>query len=475
MSFTQFRQQLQTALDTGTLWRSVIGEGQMIPGLYGDVALAYADYVASGRALRQVEAFVSEQVLPFYANSHTELSFCGAYITGLRLQARQEISRLVAAGPEDAVIFAGSGATAGINRLVQLFAIEQAVDPVVLMGPYEHHSNILPWRESKARIVEIAEAPTGGPDLVQLEAILRENAGSDLLIGSFSAASNVTGIVTDTDAVTRLLKRHGALSVWDYAGGGPYLPITMGTGDTHKDAIVVSPHKFPGGPGASGLMIVNTKAVRLDRPSWPGGGTVTFVSPWDHDYAQSLEAREEAGTPNIIGDIRAALVFIVKDVIGAERIDAREHSYAQIAETRWSASPQIKILAGEIAGRLPIFSLVIRDDAGRVVSPLLLTMMLSDIYGIQVRGGCSCAGPYGHRLLGIDQKQSQQMQVDIRAGDTREKPGWVRLNFSYMMEEATVLRIVDAVAELSRDWQQHLPHYTIDARTGQPTRNLRAA
>ena len=475
MPFTQFRQDLNNALQDGSLWTSVLGEGRMIPGLYDDVALTYADYVASGRALRQIEDFVAEQVLPFYANSHTESSYCGSYITTLRNQARKEIATLVEAGPEDAVIFAGSGATAGINRLVRLFAIDEAQAPVVIIGPYEHHSNILPWRETKAKIIEIQEAPTGGPDMDQLRAALNDHAASDLVIGSFSAASNVTGIITDTDAVTRVLKAHGALAVWDFAGGGPYLPISMSSGDTKKDAIVVSPHKFPGGPGASGILVVNGQAVRLDRPSWPGGGTVTYVSPWEHDYAQSLEAREEAGTPNIIGDIRAALAFVVKDVIGDERIQEREHHYSALAEKAWANTPEITILGGEVANRLPIFSLVIRDQNGQAVSPLLITMMLSDIYGVQVRGGCSCAGPYGHRLLEIDAERAHEMRADIVAGNTREKPGWVRLNFSYMMQEDTAKRIAAAVEELSRTWQTHLPYYTIDARTGQPTRNLHAA
>lgn len=273
MSLSHFRQLITAAKTDGSLFDSVIGEGVKIPGLYGPVELTYADYVASGRALRQVEEFVQTQVLPFYANSHTESSFTGAHMTALRNAARSEIGRLCGTGPDHAVVFAGSGATAGINRLVSLFGVEKAQDPVILIGPYEHHSNILPWRETKARLIEVDEAPEGGPCMTQLTAILQENSDSDLIIGSFSAASNVTGIVTDTDAVTRLLKAHGALAVWDYAGGGPYLPIDMAAGtDAQKDAVVVSPHKFPGGPGASGVLIVNRAAVVADRPSWPGVG-----------------------------------------------------------------------------------------------------------------------------------------------------------------------------------------------------------
>lgn len=476
MSLSHFRQMIVAAKEDGSLFQSVIGEGVKIPGLYGDVALTYADYVASGRALRQVEGYVQEHVLPFYANSHTESSFTGAHMTALRGQARAEIARLCGAGADHAVVFAGSGATAGINRLVSLFGVEEAQDPVVLIGPYEHHSNILPWRETKARVVEIPEAPEGGPCLQRLAEVLMAHRGSDLIIGSFSAASNVTGIVTDTDAVTRLLKSHGALAVWDYAGGGPYVPIDIAAGtDAQKDAIVVSPHKFPGGPGASGVMIVNRGAVVAERPSWPGGGTVTYVSSQAHDYADSLEAREEAGTPNIIGDIRAALAFIVKDVIGTDEIAARETRYAAMGVAGWEGNAQIQLLGPQGGHRLPIFSFLMRDGRGQVVSPLLITMMLSDVYGVQVRGGCSCAGPYGHRLLGIDETLSRQMRDSIRAGITVEKPGWVRLNFSYMMDEATVARIIAAVNDLTQTLDQHSCHYVIDAQTGQPTRVRPAA
>ncbi len=329
MTLETFKAELAQAASDGSLAKGLVGEGMMIPGPAGEVPLVYADYVASGRALQQVEAFIATQVLPYFANSHTEASFCGAYVTRLRRAARAEIARLTQASARDAVIFAGSGATAGLNRLVSLLGVNEARDPVVFIGPYEHHSNILPWRESKAKVVEIPEAREGGVDLGALEAALAAHAGSDLLIGSFSAASNVTGIVTDPDPISRLLHAAGGLAIWDYAGAGPYLPISMqGANGAHKDAVVVSPHKFPGGPGASGVLIVNQDATRTRSPSWPGGGTVSFVSPWGHDYSEDLAAREEAGTPNVIGDIRAALAFLVKEAVGEAAIASTEARFA---------------------------------------------------------------------------------------------------------------------------------------------------
>lgn len=449
----------------------VIGEGMEIPGPFGAKKLVYADYVASGRALRQVEGFVMEQVLPYYANSHTEASFCGAYMTQMRRASRAAIARLCGADDSFATIFTGSGATAGLNRLVTLLGIPEALASgqrvVILIGPYEHHSNILPWRESGAEVIEIAEAATGGPDMGELEAALIAAGPDALKIGSFSAASNVTGIVTDTDAVSTLLKRHGALAVWDFAGGGPYLPIDMRAGtEAEKDAVVVSPHKFVGGPGASGVMILRKGAVHRDRPTVTGGGTVRFVSPWGHDYSADVTVREEAGTPNVIGDIRAGLAFLVKDAIGQAFMDRRHEELRQRAVAVWSKNPNIQIMGNpDATRRLPIFSLRIRDPKGGMVHQQLFTRMLSDIHGIQARGGCACAGPYAHRLLGIGPEQSETLRDAILAGEEVQKPGWTRLNFSALIDDAKADFIIASVDALAADPYPMIEAYRADEAT----------
>lgn len=469
MSLSEFRQSLHSDDLVRDLREGVIGDGVSIPGLFGDVSLVYADYVASGRALAQVEDYIRDAVLPFYANSHTEASYCGAYMTRLRADARAEISHLTNA-QGCSVIFAGSGATAGLNRLVPLFGVNEAQKAVVFVGPYEHHSNLLPWRESNATVVEIPEAATGGPDLDALEAALKSHADADVKIGSFSAASNVTGIVTQPDEVTRLLKSHGALTVWDYAGGGPYLPIDMNPApDAQKDAVVVSPHKFPGGPGGSGVLIVRDAAVCRQTPSWPGGGTVTFVSPWNHCYTSNIAAREEAGTPNVVGDIRAALAFIVKDEIGQTFISAREAEMNKMAIQAWSQNPQLTLLGTDHPHRLPIFSFRVTRADGSPFHHQLFTRMLSDVYGIQTRGGCACAGPYAHRLLGIDRTHSDALFNDLNAGKELLKPGWVRLNFSYLMDDSKVRYIIDCVNELTTRLQDLEPQYTADPATARFT------
>jgi len=447
-----FRNRIKSDSPIETLRAGLIGEGLTYPGRNGDVPLVYADYVASGRALRQVEDFIQECVLPFYANPHTEASFCGAYINQMREEARSEIARLTKAD-DCAVIFTGSGATSGLSRLVALLGVEEAQNPVVLLGPYEHHSNLLPWRESKATVIEIPEGADDGPDLAILEATLKAHQGADLLIGSFSAASNVTGILTDADAVTRLVKSYGGVSVWDYAGGAPYLEIDMASGsDAEKDVVVASTHKFPGGPGGSGLLILRQAVVKRQKPTQPGGGTVRFVSPWGHDYLEDVVAREEAGTPNSIGDIRAALAFIVKDEIGQARINEREREMNIMAKAGLAGLENLTILGVDHKHRLPIFSMLVRDAAGNVANSEQITRELSELYGIQARGGCACAGPYGHRLLEVSEETSAELRCQILAGHDDVKPGWIRLNFSYLMSDETVRYIITSLRDLVQSY-----------------------
>ncbi|WP_336762550.1 aminotransferase class V-fold PLP-dependent enzyme [Asaia sp. VD9] len=468
----EFARSLGGAGGIEALRKGVIGEGVAVPGPFGDHPLVYADYVASGRALLQVENFMLTQVLPYYANSHTQASYCGRMMTRLRASARAQIARLCKAPAGYSVVFTGSGATAGINRLVSLMGVAQSVaegrTPLVIIGPYEHHSNILPWRESGAEIIEIAEGPLGGPDLAMLETVLSEAGADRLIVGAFSAASNVTGILTDVDAVTRLLNAHGARSVWDYAGGGPYLVIDMAAGTpAQKDAVVISSHKFIGGPGASGVMIVRDEAVAIARPSLPGGGTVRFVSPWGHDYSDRVSDREEAGTPNVVGDIRAALAFLVKEAIGQDVMDARHAALRERAYAAWSNVPEIDLIGASPAiPALPIFSMRIKDSQrGGHIHQQLFTRLLSDCYGIQARGGCACAGPYAHRLLSIDAPASDILRRAILSGHEIDKPGWTRLNFSVLMSDEKVDRVIDAVATLARQPYPMADFYRCDEQT----------
>lgn len=444
----------------------LVGKDVRINGPFGSQRLLYADYVASGRALMSVEQFILLNVLPYYANSHTEASYCGGAMTGFRRAARETVAACCGATADHAVIFTGSGATAGLNRLVNLLGVTAGMAsgarPRIVIGPYEHHSNILPWRESGAEIVEVRESATGGPDLADLDAALA-GANGRLVICALSAASNVTGIISDVAGLTKRVKAAGAKMIWDYAGAGPYLPIAMEpAAGALIDAVVISPHKFIGGPAASGILIVRRDAVDVKKPTWPGGGTVKFVTPTEHDYSESLEVREESGTPNVVGDIRSALAFLVKDAIGADTMAKRNAEFRARALKAWSGLARLELLGNMQADSLPIFSFRVRDGNGGYVHQQLVTRMLSDRFGIQARGGCACAGPYVHRLLCIDDDESIELRRLIAEGDEIRKPGFIRLNFSVLLTDDKADFILQSVAQLASDATAFVDRYSVD-------------
>jgi selenocysteine lyase/cysteine desulfurase len=458
------RRQLAACADTDLIERiraSVIGDDVLLDGPFGPRRLVYADYTASGRALSFIEDYIRERVLPLYANTHTEASATGRLTTALREDARRVIHRVVGGSDEDVVLFCGSGSTAAIDTLIRVLELERRGRPVVFIGPYEHHSNELPWRESPAEVVTIREGADGCLDLDHLTIELRRRAARTLKIGSFSAASNVTGIITDVDRVSEVLRRHGALSCWDYAAAGPYLPIDM----AGKDAVFLSPHKFIGGPGTPGVLVVKRSLLRNRVPTVPGGGTVLFVTPSAHSYHPDPVIREEGGTPGIVESIRAGLVFAVKEQVGAEEIHRREHELARRALRSWGANANIEILGNTAVDRLPIISLGLRHR-GRLLHANFVVAVLSDLLGIQARSGCFCAGPYLHRLYKIDDRWSVRMHAEVAKGHLGAKLAFTRITFNYFISETTFAYILDAVHLLARDGWKLLPLYRFDPDSG---------
>ena len=469
-----------------TIRESVIGGNEVVEGPFGPRPVVYADYTASGRSLTFIEDYLREVVLPLYANTHTESSGTGLQTTRFREEARSIIRRCVGAGPDHAVVFCGSGSTGAIDKLIGVLGlripsnlddryhwaatIPEHERPVVFIGPYEHHSNEIPWRESIADLVTIDEDADGHVDLALLEAALERHAARPLKIGSFSAASNVTGIVTDTEAVSSLLHRHGALACWDFAAAAPYVQIDMSgpdRGDGYLDAIFVSPHKLIGGPGTPGLLVARRDLFTNRVPDVPGGGTVAYVNPTEHDYLTDVEHREEGGTPDIVGSIRAGLVFQLKQAVGVDEIARREAGFVREAITIWEAHPNLMVLGSHAAERLSIVSFVVRDGApDRYLHHNFVVAVLNDLFGIQSRGGCSCAGPYGHRLLGIDLARSHEFEREITRGCEGIKPGWVRVNFNYFIDDETFRYIVDAVALVADRGRALLPWYRFEPESG---------
>jgi selenocysteine lyase/cysteine desulfurase len=489
---------LPSELRLENLRDEIIGIDSRIATPFGERPMVYCDYTASGRSLLFVERYL-QGLLQTYANTHTEDDVTGRSTSRLLHEAERAIKRAVNAGPQGRIVACGTGATGAIAKLQQLLGValppatrdllegqlrgflgdERAREfeawrrdhqPVVFVGPYEHHSNEISWRQGLAMVVPVGLAADGGIDLDHLEQLLQEPAHANRLrIGSFSAASNVTGMKSDVHRIAALLHRHGAIACFDYAASGPYVEIDMNPGgDGWLDAIFVSPHKFLGGPGSSGILVFNDRLYRRELPpSVAGGGTVDYVSPEDQDFIEDIEEREKAGTPGILQTLRAALAFEVKQALTPEAIEAREQALLERAFSRWTSADGIEILGNpDPQRRIGIVSFNVRDPRGSYLHPKFVTALLNDLFGIQSRAGCSCAGPYGHRLLGIGLDVSEQYRDWVRKGYHGIKPGWCRVGFHFTMDDTDADYVIDAVRLIAGAGHRFLPLYRFDPMTG---------
>ncbi|XP_062513772.1 uncharacterized protein LOC134189497 isoform X2 [Corticium candelabrum] len=473
---------------------NVIGGDAKFVGPFGTRKVVYCDYTASGRSLKFIEDFIQAEVLPLYGNTHTTTTVTSLQSTLYRHEARDIIRNAVNASEHDSVIFCGNGCTGAVYKLVHSLNLKSTGDqrPVVFVGPFEHHSNLLPWREAGTEVIRIREAADGTVDLQDLELQLKRYHHSNRqLIGCFSAASNITGILTDSIAVTHLLHKYNALSFWDYATAGPYCeidmnPVVNGVSEplVCKDAVFLSPHKFVGGVSSPGILVAKKSMFNSPVPTSCGGGTVFFVSRTSHRYLQEHEMREEGGTPNIVGCIRAGLAFQLKEAIGTEIINRKDEELVKSAMSVLASHPNITVLGDSPAKRLPIFSFLINHrETGRFLHYNYVCALLNDMFGIQTRGGCMCAGPYAQDLLGIDEELALKIESLLledgrldrihlrryREYSDKEilRPGVVRLNLPYFMDENTVSFVLQAVVLVADHGWQMLPHYNFNPDTGE--------
>lgn len=467
---------------------------------FGLRPLVYADYAASGRGDRRIEAQLA-QIQALYANPHTDDSATGRSATAWLKRSETMIKQALHAGPDDVVLACGSGATGAIERLQQILGVYEApatraahekaliaalgadaaselVDrmkaqaPVVFVGPYEHHSNELTWRESRAQVVRIGLTADGAIDLSELEAELQRSEYSGRQkIGAFSAASNVTGMKTDVPGLARLLHAHDAILCLDCAASAPYLPIDMNPTDAPQDApdaVYFSPHKFIGGPGACGVLVFKAHLYRQDlAPSFSGGGTVTYVTPTDHDFISDIAARERAGTPGVLQMARAALALNLIGQVGYTVIEAREQTALRMAFESWQEDPAIEILgSSEVERRIGIVAFNIKSEDGDILHPRYVATLLNDLFGIQVRAGCSCAGPYAHALLDLDEARTQECREAVLSGYAGMRPGWCRLSLHWVMSQEEVEYIIQAVKFVAAYGLRFLALYRFDVATG---------
>jgi len=490
-------------LDFDFLRSQVVGADAAMMTPFGERLMVYADYTASGRCLGLVERYL-QNLQRVYANTHTEDDISGRSMTHLLEQAEHAIKHSVNAGPCGRIICVGTGATGAIDKLQQLVGValppatrksltmmmEEALgtqahaaftdylhqhQPVVFVGPYEHHSNEISWRENLATVVEVRLDPEGGIDLQHLESLLKDPAYLDRKrIGSFSSASNVTGMRSPVHESACLLHQHDAIACFDYAASAPYVEIDMNPppgkyeGDASLDAVFISPHKFLGGPGAMGVLVFNERIYQRDLPpTVSAGGTVDYVGPTSQDFIAAIEEREKPGTPGVLQVLKAGMAFQIKDQVGVEAIERRENELLDRCFSRWQSNPRIEILGNpDPERRISIISFNLRDHRDKYLHPKFVTSLLNDLFGIQSRAGCSCAGPYGHRLLDIDFEQSEQYRKWIGKGFSGIKPGWCRISLHYVMDDIEVDFILKAVEFVADQGYRFMPLYDFDVYSG---------
>jgi selenocysteine lyase/cysteine desulfurase len=440
---------------------NTIGNNQTFLSPYGEKRIIYADWIASGRLYLPIEKEIIDVFGPYVGNTHTESSVTGTLMTLSYHKAHDIIKKHCNSSPDDVIITAGSGMTAVINKFQRILGLkipEQLKDyinlpeelrPVVFITHMEHHSNQTSWLETIADVIIIEPDSFGLVDPANLEIQLDKYKNRKLKIGAFTACSNVTGIETPYYKLSKIMHQNGGFCFIDFACSAPYVDINMHPEDPLEklDAVLFSPHKFLGGPGTPGVLIFDSKLYNNRVPDNPGGGTVDWTNPWGlHKFVNNIELREDGGTPAFLQTIKAALCINLKEAITTQKMEEREKELVSLAFNEFAKIPNMNILAGNVRERMGAISFYITN-----VHYNLVVKLLNDRYGIQARGGCSCAGTYGHFLLHVDPATSQQITDKINTGDFSEKPGWVRMSIHPTMTNDDLLYCIDAIKEISKN------------------------
>lgn len=449
---------------------NIVGIHQTFQSPYGEKEIIYTDWTASGRLYKPIEEKLLNEFGPFVANTHTETSITGSAMTMAYRKARSIIKKHVNASLDDVLITEGTGMTGVINKFQRILGLKvsenlkehtqvpKAIKPVVFITHMEHHSNQTSWLETIADVVIIPNDEEGLVCYKSFKNLLRKHKNRPIKIASVTACSNVTGIQTNYHKIAKIIHQFGGLCFVDFACSAPYVNINMHPDDetSYLDAVFFSPHKFLGGPGTSGVLIFNKKLYKNMVPDNPGGGTVSYTNPWgNHDYIDDIETREDGGTPGFLQTIKTALAIQLKEAMGVGNIEAREHEINTLIFNELTKIPNLTILAEQHQNRLGIFSFFIAE-----VHYNLVVKLLNDKFGIQTRGGCSCAGTYGHYLLHVDQQTSKNIEDKIMEGCLMERPGWIRMSIHPTLTTAEVLYVCESIKNVAKNWQLWQADYT---------------
>ncbi|MBD3583044.1 aminotransferase class V-fold PLP-dependent enzyme [Flavobacterium sp. D33] len=456
---------------------NIIGISQDFESPFGRKKIIYTDWTASGRLYRPIEEMLMNQFGPFVANTHTETTVSGTAMTMAYHEARHIIKKHVNAGPDDILITDGSGMTGVVNKFQRILGLKLPENlrpytnippekrPLVFVSHMEHHSNQTSWLETIAEVVVVPACPKGLFCLDTFAKLLDQYKERAFKIASVTSCSNVTGIKTPYYEIARLMHRNNGLCFVDFACSGPYVDIDMHPEDEEcqLDAIFFSPHKFLGGPGTSGVLLFNKKLYKNMVPDHPGGGTVSWTNPWgEHKYIDNIEEREDGGTPGFLQTIKTALAIRLKEEMGVENILEREHEIVEYVFAELENTPNLNLLAGQHKDRLGVISFYIDG-----LHFNLGVKLLNDRFGIQTRGGCSCAGTYGHYLLHVDKDQSNYLTDRISCGELHEKPGWIRMSIHPTTTNEEIAFVCKSIRELAQHHKEWEADYTYNSKSNE--------